>query len=154
MSKPTYLNVPDGQWFLSNKEKWKKNYIPFAGYLALKYTGGYRDAWDLIISRYVRMKGVVWPDEFEVFYLLFKHKHPEFMDSRRIQNDRNEYSDLGCYWDYSYKRHKNLFGRGGLFYGNPISPKPEKRDKVFLELIGYEMFSIKKGYVYAINKRN
>ncbi len=153
MSKPTYLKVPEGQWFLSDKEKWQKNYIPFAGYLSFKY-GGLRHAWDEILTRYVRMKGVVWPDEFEAFYLLFANKHPEFMGSTRIKNDRSEYSDFGCYWDYSRRRHKNLFGRGGLFYGKPISPKPEKRDKVFLDLVGNEMYAIKKGWVNAINKRD
>ena len=110
MSRPTYLKIPEGQSFLSDKEKWQKNYIPFAGYLACKYQGGFRDAWSLIVMRYVRMKGVVWPDEFEAFYLLFAHKHPEFMGSTRIKNDRSEYGRSGCYWDYKCRSHRVLFG--------------------------------------------
>ena len=155
MNKPTYLMVPDGQWFLSNREKWQKNYIPFAGYLAGKHQGGIVDAWDLIMNRYVKMKGVVWPDEFKLFHLLFAHKHPEFMRSTRIKNDRSEYGYAGCYWDYKMKLPVRLFGYyDGLFYGEPIRPKPEKRDKVFLDLIGNELQLIKRGRWNAINKRN
>ena len=147
--------VPDGQWYLSNKEKWQKNYIPFAGYLAGKHQGGIVDAWDLIMNRYVKMKGVVWPDEFKSFHLLFAHKHPEFMRSTRIKNDRSEYGYAGCYWDYKMKLPVRLFGYyDGLFYGEPIRPQPAKRDKVFLDLIGNELHLIKRGHVNAINKRN
>ena len=153
MSRPTYLKIPERQSFLSDKEKWQKNYIPFAGYLACKYQGGFRDAWSLIVMRYVRMKSVVWPDEFEAFYLLFAHKHPEFMGSTRIKNDRSEYGRSGCYWDYKCRSHRVLFGYSGIFNCEPISPKPEKRDKVFLDLVSNEMYAIKKGWVNAINKR-
>ena len=80
------------------------------------------------------------------FSKLFKEKHPEFMSSRIIKNDMDEYGWSGCYWDYKYKRPHRLFGSDyfGLFDCYPKSPKPQKRDKIFLDLIYIEMHRVKK----------
>jgi hypothetical protein len=155
--KPRYLGIPEGcSYRMTGKEHWKLNHIPFAVYIGWDYARPFPAAWDRIFKRYVRFKGIVWPDEMDAFSELFKEKHPEFMSSRNIKNDMSEYGYAGCYWDYRYKRPHRLFGGGNfaLFDCYPRSPKPQKRDKVFLDLVGYEMYAIKKGYANAINKRN
>ena len=140
MNKPRYLgiNYDDRHDImeLTSKERWRRNYTPFAGYLASKYVGGFATAWNVILKRYVRRKQIVWPDEFEAFYQLFRYKHPEFMGSRIIRDDHHTYAYLGVCW---VNGHVNrLFGLDGLFHSDPISPKPEDRDRMLIKLAALE----------------
>jgi len=154
--KPRYLGIKEGSYYMTGKEHWKLNHIPFAVYIGWGYASPFPEAWGKILKRYVRFKGIVWPDEMKAFSKLFKEKHPEFMSSRNIKNDMLGYGWAGCYWDYRHKMPHRLFGSGNfdLFDCYPKSPKPQKRDKIFLDLIDAEMFRVKKGYANAINKRN
>ncbi|MDE3023154.1 MAG: hypothetical protein KGI54_15110 [Pseudomonadota bacterium] len=129
---------------MPNREKWRKNYIPYFGFLSLKYARGMNDAYDIIFDRFVRMKGILWDDEVRYFKELFEKKHPE-IKSKRAYKNRDE-NFLGACWNYKWNRSMPLFGRDGLFRETPITPKPEKRNKVFLEATEREIYRIQRGY--------
>ena len=137
--------VPDDEWYLFPREKWKKNYIPFAGYLAMKY-GAERSAWRVIMNRYVRMKKIVWPDEFKEFGRLFWEKHPEFRSSRVVSGDISLYSYQGAYWNKGWVSPVFL-GYSCLFDIEPPSKSilPEEQDTYLINRFFWELNKIKKG---------
>ncbi len=137
--------VPYNDRYIAPREKWQKNYIPFAGYLAMIY-GAERHAWGLIMKRYVRMKKIVLPDEFKEFGRLFLEKHPEFRRSRKIRDDIFLYSCQGAYWN---KRQVSpvFLGYFCLFDMQPPSKciLPEKKDSYLIDMFAMELNKIKKG---------
>jgi hypothetical protein len=156
MNKPIFTGVPEEHRYMTNRDKWNRNYIPFAGYLAGEYKDGFRAAWEIIMTRYVRMKGIVYPHEFKEFSELFKVKHPEFMRSKKINDDMFNYGEYGSYYDYKYKNVLGLFGGYGCLF--PIEwdhkkPKPEKTNKFIIDSMFNELYKLKRGYKNAIDKR-
>ncbi|MDP3875883.1 MAG: hypothetical protein Q8Q50_02770 [Methylobacter sp.] len=143
INKPRYLGIPVEVRFMPAKEMWQKNYIPFAGYLAMRYDSQ-ASAWTKIMSRWVRMKSVVWPDEFRAFYELFTKKHPEF-SSKRAWNDNCTYGRNGAYYQGGCLGVNQAFrGWEPIFPGNAFSPKPENRNKEFIRLTTAMMRQIGK----------
>ena len=142
--KPSYIGIQDNN-FHNFKDAWRKNYIPFFGLLSSRYSRGMNDAYDLITNRYVRMKGIVWPNEFVAYRNLFLQKHPEYRGSRCI--DKNYFYSCGAYWHEKRGMICKLFlGEVPVLAGEPISPKPEKRNKEFIRLSTIQMQRIAKGY--------
>lgn len=146
INKPKYIGHPEKLKdrlieCTSDKECWRKNHTPFMGYLAGRNPDNdclYR-AYTKVLERYVRMKQIVFPDEMELFYDLFKHKHIEFMHLRRIREEKFRYSYAGACWGYVYIHGEKgvlpLFGQRDALFSSvePNTPKPEDRMKVILK---------------------
>ena len=142
IKKPRFTGVDQQQKQLSPKQQWKLNCIPYFGYLSFIHKRGRLDAFDLITKRYIRFYGVIWPDEYKAYLKLFMKKHPEINGSRAIHE--KTFDCLGACWDYKRDMAMPMFGRFGLFDCRAVNPKPEKRSKVFLELVAKEMRAIKR----------
>lgn len=98
--KPRYTGITKDGLRMHHKDQWRNNMIPYFGLLSMRYKRGMADAYDVIIARYVRMKVVVWPDEYQAFRDLFLMKHPEFRGKTSI--DRNYNYHQGAFWNDKY----------------------------------------------------
>lgn len=143
--KPRYTGITNECIGLNHKELWRRNCIPYFGLLSSRYSRGMADAYELITDRYVRMKGIVWPDEYLNHRNLFLIKHPEFRGKTSIDRNFNYYA--GAYWNEKRQMICQMFGGyEPICAGDPISPKPEKRNKEFIRLSTIQMQRIAKGY--------
>lgn len=121
-------------------------HVPYAGRILHKWTGNHVAS--EFFERYVRMKKIVWPDEAARFLELFTYKHPEIP----VRSFLNRYAFAeywGAYWHGSgYQDVRRLFAGTfygsdeGILYGDPITPKPKDRNKVFFKR-STELFIIK-----------
>lgn len=135
-TKPIYRGVTEDTKHLTEKELWKRNCIPYVGYLRHKKNGIMVDVWREIFTRYVRMKDIAWPCECYQFGRLFLLRHFEFWTSPKIRDEIELYGYRGAYYTgmNSTKVETLFLGKKPLLYGNPVNPKQEQRDSIFLKL--------------------
>lgn len=154
INKPHFTRCDGTCDYIGSKSCWQAGHIPFAGYLLGKYYGN--KAAIVIFERYVRMKKIVWPDEVQRFIELWRDKHPEIA----IKGFMNHYGRLDYWGAYDHNGKINRLFAGafigneeGILYGEPFSPKPEDRDKVFFELSTalFRQFIKSNYYVRSIN---
>ena len=153
-------NISKEDCKFSLKELWKKGKINYFAYLSSKYQRSDFAAYDEIKKRFIRKKGIVFPDEIVEFDRLFDIKHPEMRYYRNRDNQYFRYG--GAYYDTRLKWCRRLFSNEGLFtYDIDFLHLERKRNltqigksKILLECMNYEIYSMKRGFINAINKRN
>jgi hypothetical protein len=115
-----------------SKECWRNGHIHFVHMLNCRY-GSQVDVWRTVFERWVRRKEIAWPDEVECFSELYRLKHREICSSTTY-SEMSYYGRLGAYHDrrFRFGTVSPLFHPEGALAGSPVSPKPEDRNKVFL----------------------
>jgi hypothetical protein len=113
------------------KDCWRAGHIPYAALLYHQY-GLKIDAWRIIFRRWIRIKKFAWPGEVCEFFQLFESKYPQLC-STAVKDDAFYFGLLGAV-SFGKNRVTNVFGRNGVFDGEPITPKPQHKESIFFQL--------------------
>ena len=130
--KPRFSPCDCNPYTLNPVECWRKNHMPYIGVIHWRKRGNYSSTYSVIFTRYVQIKKIVWPDAAKKFLRLYMEKHPEMARAR-------DYGSWDYFGAYAYKTNawfmaRPLFGLYGILGGQPYTPKPEFRDKIFNKL--------------------